>query len=96
MSQRNVLRYRKRLPRGDWKLFGGPPDIYMVYLMLFRPPLASLTFSLRDSSLYSRSTSCRLSVVSSMSGGLTMGSSRGDRIAEHRASSNRSVNSEWP
>ena len=28
--QRNVLRHRKALPNGDWRLLRGPFDIYMV------------------------------------------------------------------
>lgn len=32
--QRNLLRYRKTLPNGDWKLLRTPADIYMVCSML--------------------------------------------------------------
>jgi hypothetical protein len=32
--QRNLLRYRKALPNGDWKLLRTPADIYMVRSML--------------------------------------------------------------
>jgi hypothetical protein len=28
--QRNVLRYRRALPNGGWRLLRGPADIYMV------------------------------------------------------------------
>ena len=35
--QRNVLRYRKALPNGDWKLLRGSADIYMVCSMISQP-----------------------------------------------------------
>ncbi|KAH9052527.1 hypothetical protein EDB87DRAFT_1692237 [Lactarius vividus] len=32
---RNLLRYRKLLPNGDWKLLRTPADIYMLFLFAF-------------------------------------------------------------
>jgi len=32
---RNVLWYRKKFPGGNWKLFRGPPDVYMFTLFSF-------------------------------------------------------------
>jgi len=51
--------------------------------------LGSLDF--HHSSRFSHSTTCKQSVVCSISGGLTMGSSRRGPIAQHKASSNRLV-----
>jgi hypothetical protein len=48
-------------------------------------------FGLSASLPFSDSTLCRLWVASSMSGGLTMESSRLDHIAQHKASSNNLV-----
>ncbi|KAI0254071.1 hypothetical protein BJV78DRAFT_1296867 [Lactifluus subvellereus] len=35
VTQRNVLRYRRVLPNGNWKLLHFPPDIYMLSLFIF-------------------------------------------------------------
>jgi hypothetical protein len=34
--------YRKTFPDGDWKLFQGPADVYMVCLTIFSLPFAQL------------------------------------------------------
>jgi len=33
--QRNVLRYRRALPNGDWRLLRGPADIYMLTIFIY-------------------------------------------------------------
>ena len=49
-TQRNVLRYRRVLPNGDWKLLQGPADIYMVRSIFHSP--ASLILVVRQLSLF--------------------------------------------
>ena len=39
--QRNVLRYRRALPNGGWKLLRVPADIYMVCSILLEPGVIS-------------------------------------------------------
>jgi hypothetical protein len=56
--------------------------------------LGSLNF--HDSSRFSYSNFCKQAVVSSISGGLTTGSSRQGPIAQHKVLSNRLVISESP
>jgi len=93
VAQWNVHWYRKKFPNGDWKLFQGPADIYMVCLTVYLLSFARL-IKLHDSSRFSCSTFCKQLVVSSMSGGLITGSSPQGPIAQHKALSNRLVSSE--
>ncbi len=95
VAQWNVHWYRKKFPNRDWKLFQGPADIYMVCLTIYLLSFAWL-IEMHDSSRFSCSTFCKRLVVSSISGGLTTGSSPLGHIAQHKALSHRLVSSESP
>ena len=95
VAQRNVQWYRRNFPNGDWRLFQGPVDIYVVSLTVYLLSFSRL-IELHDSSRFSCSTFCKRLVVSSISGGLTTGSSPQGHIAQHKALSHRLVSSESP
>src|SRR6266446_65942 len=65
VAQRNVQWYRRNFPNGDWRLFQGPVDIYVVSLTVYLLSFSRL-IELHDSSRFSRSTFCKQLVVSSM------------------------------
>jgi hypothetical protein len=86
-----VIRRRSQMVIGNY-FSGLLTSTWSASQFLCRHLLGSLNF--HDSSRFSCSTSCKQLAVSSISGGLTTGSSRQGPIAQHKALSNKLVNSE--